>query len=333
MRSKLLLSIATTVAASSAFAADTECGSVTIADMNWKSASFIANLDKFILENGYGCDVELVPGDTVAAITSMVEKGEPDIAPELWTNSAKDVIDKAVSEKKLSIASASLSDGGEEGFWVPEYMVKKYPEVATIEGVIKHADKFPHPESDSKSGFFGCPAGWSCQISNQNLFKAMNLADAGFEFVDPGSAAGLDGSLSRAYERQEPWFGYYWAPTALLGKYKMVKVDFGKTDVEEFTTCTTQENCLDPKVTMYPPSPVFTVTTSEFENRAPGAFSYLKQRSFKNDNMSSLLAWMEENQADGQYGAEYFMFNNEAVWSKWVDAETKAKLIKALDSL
>jgi glycine betaine/proline transport system substrate-binding protein len=166
------------------------------------------------------------------------------------------------------------------------------------------------------------------------LFKALKLGEAGFELIDPGSAAGLSGSLSRAYERKEPWVGYYWAPTALLGKYKMVKVDFGSgIDEEEFTTCTTQENCLNPKVTMYPPAPVHTLTTTNFEKRAPEAFAYLSKRSFKNNDMNALLAWMEDNQADGQYAAENFMFNNEETWSKWVDAPTKAKLIKALDEL
>ena len=37
----------------------------------------------------------------------------------------------------------------------------------------------------------------------------------------PGSAAGLDGSIAKAYENKEPWLGYYWAPTAILGKYPM----------------------------------------------------------------------------------------------------------------
>jgi len=35
------------------------CGDVTIAEMNWASAEFMANVDKIILEEGYGCSVEL----------------------------------------------------------------------------------------------------------------------------------------------------------------------------------------------------------------------------------------------------------------------------------
>ena len=80
--------------------AESECGKVTIADMNWSSASLIANVDRFILEHGYGCEAELLPGDTMPTSTSMIEKGEPDIAPEMWSNSVKELIEKAVSEKR-----------------------------------------------------------------------------------------------------------------------------------------------------------------------------------------------------------------------------------------
>ncbi len=66
------------VAASS----DTTCGDVTIADMNWNSATLMAHVDQFILEHGYGCDTSLVPGDTMPTGVSMTEKGQPDIAPE-----------------------------------------------------------------------------------------------------------------------------------------------------------------------------------------------------------------------------------------------------------
>ena len=112
-----------------------ECGKVTIADMNWNSATLLANVDSFILQHGYGCETDLVPGDTMPTGTSMVEKGEPDIAPEFWSNSMKAALDRGVEEGRIQYAGTSFSDGGEEGFWVPEYMVKKDPSLATIEGI------------------------------------------------------------------------------------------------------------------------------------------------------------------------------------------------------
>ncbi|SNY90146.1 glycine betaine/proline transport system substrate-binding protein [Cohaesibacter sp. ES.047] len=329
MKRLLLAALMLSGSALSSNAAD--CGKVTIADMNWSSATLIANVEKIILTQGFGCDAELIPGDTMPTGASMTEKGEPDIAPEFWSNSMREVIDKGVEEGRLAIAGKSLSDGGEEGFWVPNYMVEKEPSLATIEGVIEHADLFPHPEDDTKSAFYGCPAGWNCQISSGNLFRAMNLEDAGFEIVDPGSGAGLSGSIAKAYERGEGWFGYYWAPTAVLGKYQMTKVDFGSgIDEEEFKGCTTQNDCADPKVTMYPPSLVQAITTGEFAKNNPEIMDFLGKLSFTNKEMNALLAWMEDNQADGEIAGIYFLKNHEDKWTEWLSDDMAAKVKAAV---
>ncbi|MEL0630276.1 ABC transporter substrate-binding protein [Psychromonas aquatilis] len=311
-----------------------ECGKVTIADMNWNSATLIAHVDRFILEHGFDCDAELVPGDTMPTGSSMIEKGQPDIAPEFWSNSMRDALDKGVAEGRIAYAGQTLIEGGEEGFWVPAYMVEKEPSLATIEGIKANAKLFKHPEDPEKSAFMGCPAGWNCQISTSQLFKALNLEASGFELLDPGSGAGLSGSIAKAYEREEAWFGYYWAPTSVLGKYDMVKVDFGSgIDKEEFETCTTQIDCLEPKVTMYPPSAVESVVTAEFAERAPEVIEYLNARSFTNDQMNGLLAWMEDEQADGEYAVEHFLSDYESTWSAWVDTATADKIKKALAEL
>ncbi|HEY9078497.1 ABC transporter substrate-binding protein [Magnetovibrio sp.] len=314
--------------------ASAACGKVTISDMNWPSASLMANVDKLILHHGFGCDAELVPGDTMPTGTSMIEKGEPDIAPELWSNSFADALNKGVAEKRLRVAGASLSDGGEEGFWVPEYLVKKDPSLATIAGIKKNAKMFKHPEDPDKSAFIGCPAGWNCQITSGHLFKALKLADAGFELVDPGSAAGLDGSIAKAYERQQPWFGYYWAPTAILGKYKMVKVDFGVgVDLKHWQDCISQAECADPKPSMYPSSPVNTVTTESFAEKSPEAYAFLTKRAFTNAAMNELLVWVEDNQADGETSAVYFLKNHPAQWTPWVSKAVAAKVKAAVSNM
>lgn len=330
LASSLLLTCATL---STSVYAD-ECGKVTIADMNWNSATLVANVDRFILEHGFGCEAELVPGDTMPTGAAMIEKGQPDIAPEFWSNSMKEALDKGVAEGRIRYAGVTLSDGGEEGFWVPAYMVEKDPTLATIAGIKANAKLFEHPEDPTKSAFMGCPAGWNCQISSSNLFDAMKLADDGFELIDPGSGAGLAGSIAKAYERKEAWFGYYWAPTGVLGKYKMVKVDFGSgIDIKQFKECITQEDCLTPKPTMYPPSAVDSVVTESFAKKAPEALAYIAGRSFTNAQMNTLLAWMEDQQADGEYTAEYFLKNYEDTWSKWVDTATAEKVKKALSAL
>jgi glycine betaine/proline transport system substrate-binding protein len=306
------------------------CGKVSIADMNWASATLMAHVDAFILEHGYGCDTDIVTGDTMPTGTSMVEKGEPDIAPEFWTNNFKEALAKGIAEKRLIVLGDALSDGGEEGFWVPDYLVAKDPSLATIEGVIKNAKMFTHPEDPEKSAFMTCPAGWGCQVTNGHLYEALNLEGAGFDLVDSGSGAALAATIAKAFERKQPWFGYYWAPTSVLGKYNMVKVDFGVTDRDHFDKCLTQEICENPKPSMYPPSPVKTLAVQSFVDREPGGAKYLSNRSYSNALMNGLLAWGEENQADGDTAAAHFLNTHSDVWKTWVPANIAVKVSKSL---
>ncbi|WP_407816944.1 glycine betaine ABC transporter substrate-binding protein, partial [Staphylococcus aureus] len=83
--------------------------------------------------------------------------------------------------------------------------------------LFKHPELFPSPEDKSKGAVFNGPQGWGGTVVTAQLFKAFGGEKAGFTLVDTGSAAGLDGSIAKAYEAKQPWVGYYWAPTSLLG--------------------------------------------------------------------------------------------------------------------
>ena len=76
--------------------ANAGCGKVVVASQNWASAELMAEVDKVILEKGYGCEVELIPGATMPTFTSMDEKGAPDMNPEQWANAVYTPLNKAV---------------------------------------------------------------------------------------------------------------------------------------------------------------------------------------------------------------------------------------------
>nr|WP_245884317.1 ABC transporter substrate-binding protein [Hartmannibacter diazotrophicus] len=308
-----------------------DCGRVTIANMNWASAEVLSWIDQIILEKGYGCDAELVPGDTQPTITSMMEKGEPDVAPEAWINSYRESLDKAVAEGRLFYASESLSDGGDEGWWVPKYFAEAHPEIKSVPDAMQHPELFPAPEDPSVGAVYNCPAGWGCQTITTNLFKANKGKDHGFILVDTGSAAGLDGSIAKAYEREQPWLGYYWAPTSILGKYEMVKLDMGVPhDKAEWDACTSVTDCADPKPNDFAKSEVFTVVTKRFKEAGGPAYDYLTKRSWHNPTVNKLLAWMADNQATGEDGAKYFLKNSPDVWTQWVSPEAAEKIKAAM---
>jgi glycine betaine/proline transport system substrate-binding protein len=322
---KILVSASFTAFAAPALAED--CGSVSVAEMNWASAGVAAWVDKIILEAGYGCDVELVTGDTMPTFTSMNEKAEPDMAPELWVNAVKVALDKAVEEDRMVIAAPMLSDGGVEGWWIPKYIADAHPDIKTVEDALAHPELFPAPEDPSRGAVYNCPAGWNCQISTENLFKAYDAESKGFDLIDTGSAAGLDGSIANAYEREQGWLGYYWAPTSVMGKYEMVALDAGvPNDKEMWDACTSQADCADPKPNAYPVSDVFTVVTKGFAEKAGVAMEYVKTRKWDNQTVGQLLAWKDENQGSNEDTAYYFLTNNKEMWTKWLPEDVAAKV-------
>jgi glycine betaine/proline transport system substrate-binding protein len=318
-------------AAAPAAAHAAACGKVTVANMNWQSAEVLAQIDAVILAKGYGCEVELVPGDTMPTLTSMMEKGDPDVAPEAWVNAVREPLDQAVAQGKLHYAAKSLTDGGIEGWWIPKYVADAHPEIKTIDDALDHPELFPAPEAKGKGAVYNCPSGWNCQITTGNAFKAWDAARKGFVLVDTGSAAGLDGSIAKAFERKEGWLGYYWAPTSILGKYELVKLDAGVPhDEKAWQACNAKLDCEHPVKSDWARAEVYTVVTDRFKQAGGPAYDYLARRGWDNETVNGLLAWMSDNQASGEDGARHFLKEQPAVWEAWVTPEVAEKVKAAL---
>jgi len=304
-----------------------------MSDMNWPSATLMANVDKIILEEGYGCKLEMIPGATTATFATMNEKGEPHVAPELWTNAIAEPLEKAMAEGRLHSAIEGPITGLGEGWWVTPETLQRNPEFKTALDILKRPDLFPDKEDPSKGAFIGCPAGWGCQLTNQNLFVAFEMEKKGWVLVDPGSQAGLDGSMAKAAQRGDNWFGYYWSPTAMIGKYGMKPIPFGVPYIgdEHWNGCIAKgpEGCSDPKPSAWTTSVVQTIVTPEIKSNAK-LMEYFGKRIYPGPVMNGMLVYMDDNQANGADAALEFLEKHEDVWTKWVSSDVAAKVKKSL---
>ena len=319
----LSAALAACIAPGVAMAQD-DCGEITIAEMNWASAGIVVAVSNFLLEQGYGCDVTIVPSDTTPAVTSLSENNEPDIVPEMWPNSAGDAYKQIKADGKIVELTSVLDPGGVEGWWIPTYLAEAHPELTTIEGVMENPDLV--------GGMFNnCPDGWGCRIVNDNLIRAMNLEDSGIEIFNHGSGETLATSMASAVESEEPWFGYYWGPTTPLGKFDMTKVSLGE-EIPAAQTANQNANSPEAAVTEFATAPILTVVTKEFQESHPEVTELMSNVQFKTDQMSSLLAWMDENNATSEEAAVYFLSTNTDVWQAWVNEDARQRLSNLLDN-
>ncbi|WP_336365730.1 ABC transporter substrate-binding protein [Marinobacter sp. C2H3] len=315
---KKLASAALLCAATLPGLAQADCGEVSITEMNWASASIVTNVAKFIMEQGYGCDVTVVPSDTVPAVTSVAENGEPDIVTELWLNSAGEAYTRLEKQGKVVRLGKVLDPGGVEGWWIPTYLATEHPELKTIEGVMAHPDWVG-------GRFNNCPDGWGCRVVNDNLIRALDLESSGIKVFNHGSGETLATSMASAIENQEPWFGYYWGPTIPLGKYDMTRVSLGeyKKKVHEANQNPDTPN---PGVSEFPAAPILTAVTTDFQDREPAVADMLSKMTIKTATMSSLLAWKSQNNASAEEATVHYLTENPDVWSGWLNDAAREKL-------
>ena len=303
----------------SANVAKADCGEVSIGAMGWASGESITALAAFVLEQGYGCSVKVVPTDTVPAVTSLAENGQPDIVPEVWKNSAPAYAGLEDSGKVIT-ASDVFANGGEEGWWIPTSLANKHPELKTIKGILEN------PELVG-GRFHNCPVGWGCRIVNDNLKVVHALEANGVEVFDHGSGANLGASIASAFADDAPWFGYYWGPTAVLGKYEMTRVDIGNINAEQHAINQKADSPASSLgVSGFPSAPVLNAVTADLAKREPAVFKFVQNMSFPNDVISKMLAWKEANNASADEAAAWVLSNHTDMVLGWVDADARKKL-------
>lgn len=321
-----ILAASTALAApQAALAADCgTAGTITVAEMTWLSASTLAHVTQKILADGYGCDAQLVPGDTVPTATSMLTRSEPSIAPELWVSTTQAIWDQMMEKGNVYKAGDIFASGGEEGLWVPDYILADHPEIQSIEDLKANWQVFEDASAPGKGRLYNGPPGWGSEVIITNYYKALGLEET-FELFSPGSGENLKASIARQVARKEAFVGYYWGPSDVIGKYKLVLLKTPTFDREAFT-CLTDANCADPQVTGWAVGEVAVAVVSKLKDQAPDVAEFLSRLQVPNQQISEVLAWGDDNSATPEELAVHFLKNHEETWTAWVPAEVAEKV-------
>jgi len=294
---------------------------VTFAGQNWESNLVLLEIERFIMEKGYGCQTEAVPVEAIMALMAL-ESGDLDIVPEVWTNSLKDVWGKAVATGKVRRFGDLFT--GRESWFIPRYTAERLPELKHVADLPKYKAHFKDPEDPSKGRIYGCPAGWFCEIVNANLHKALGLQDS-FNLFSPGSGPTQKAAVTAAYQRQEDIVFYYWEPTALIGTLDLVALQFPPYDHVVFQ-CLTDPDCADPKPSAFFDNPVFTAVSSKFAQAAPALALFLSKVTMPAPLLNKALAYMESTAGEPDAVARWFLQHHIQIWMPWVPADVAARV-------
>lgn len=332
LRSALLTSLGVVAATHQALASETKCEidrPVVFAGLDWDSNAFHTAVASFIVENGYGCKTDSIPGSSIPLLNGMA-KGDIDITMEVWKDNVIDVWNKGLATGKVVDLGSNFSDAV-QAWYVPKYLVEGDNAPAnglkSVSDLPKFKTLFKDPEEPSKGRFYSCIAGWSCETVNTKKLAAYGLSEHFVNFR-PGTGAALNAAIESNIKRKKPIVFYYWGPSWIMGKLgnQLVQLEEPVFDKAIWDKLNNSDN--PTKATAYPLADVRIGANKKFVDSAPQLAEFLKQYTTDSALVSKALSYMQTNEASIEETAEHFLTNNEDKWTQWVPADV-AKRVKA----
>ncbi len=334
--SAVIASLSMGLPESSAFAQTCEISRpVMFGDLDWDSAVFHNAVARFIIEKGFGCKTDALPGSTVPIFSGVV-RGDIDIVMEVWSGNKPQVWVKGLEDKKVLDIGANFDDAVQR-WYVPRYLVEgaKAPAkgLKSVADLPKYKALFRDPEEPSKGRFYNCIAGWECEVINDRKLRAYGL-DADYVNFRPGTGAALAAAIESAIKRKRPILFYYWEPTWLMGKLGNQVVPLQEPTYDEaiWQALMDSGNVKGVrKATAYPPSKIVIGVNADFARQAPQIVAFLSAYRTSSAMTSAALASMKDNGGSATKAGIDFLKKNEAVWSGWLSSEAAQRVKDALD--
>lgn len=303
---------------------------VHFADLNWESGSLITEVLRFIVENGYDVPTDTLPGTTITLETALA-KNDIQVIAEEWAGRSPVWI-KAQAEGKV-LGVGDTVKGATEGWWVPEYVVKGdpargiaalAPELHSVQDLARYKDVFKDPEAPGKGRFLNSPIGWTSEVVNKQKLKAYGLSDSYVNFRS-GSGAALDAEIASSIRRGKPILFYYWSPTPLMGRYKLIQLQEPPFDAKAWQTLTDADNP-NPLPTRSLASKLSIGVSMPFQQQYPQITSFFAKVDFPIDALNSALAQMSKKHTLPREAAQAFLKAHPEVWKAWLPVDVAQKV-------
>lgn len=338
----LIVCLATAIAGmlSAALAQEADCGRydrpIVFAELDWDSVQVHNAIARHILEEGYGCRTDAIPGSNIPMLQGMI-RGDIDVIMEILLDNIPGFWDRAIEADQVRDLGINFPDSN-QGWFVPRYVVEgdsergiepMAPDLRSVHDLPEYKDLFRDPERPNKGRFYNCILGWNCEEINNAKLEAYGLNDYYTNFR-PGTGVALASSLEGAYLRGEPWFGYYWGPTWVLGKldmYQLEEPEYTEECWEQLLDTSTPpgEGCA------YPLSENIVGVNSRFADAVGDEIiDFLTAYETTNALISGLLAYMQDNDETPEGAARHFLETNRDAWTKWVPADVQERVESSL---
>lgn len=298
---------------------------LVLADIGWDSIRFHNAVAGHIIKEVYGLEWEETSSSTPIGWQAL-QSGEIDILMETWSENIsyynEDISKGAVLEVSINF------DDNAQGLYVPYYVIHgdsargiapMAPDLKTVKDLLNYPELFKDAEEPAKGRIYGAIPGWEIDDIMRNKHEAYGL-DEKFTYFSPGTDAALAASIAAAFEKGEAWVGYYWEPTWISGKYKLVLLEDEPYDEAKYADGLTE--C--------PTNTVTICVTPSLKEDYPEIYEFLSKYQTSSELIAQALAYMQETNCDYPTAAKWFISNNLDLVSGFIPADKVKDLSSSL---
>lgn len=280
-----------------------KCGAVTLADNPWIGYEADVAVVSYVLNNKLHCTV------SIKHLTEQVSwqgfsTGQVDAILENWGHA--DLAKQYITTTHAAVDLGSDGLTGVIGWYVPPWMVQKYPDITNWKNLNKYASMFKTSESGGKGQLLdGDP---SYVTNDAALVKNLHL---NYKVVEGGSETALIQSFRAAQKNKTPLLAYFYSPQWFLNEVPLVKVNLPKYTVG----CDTVAS----KVACdYPAYNLNKVVSSTFANSGSPAVTMIKNFSWSNQQQNTVSKMLAVDKLSDDAAAKKWVDSNPSVVSSWL---------------
>lgn len=288
-------------------------GLIRFHDGQYMENSLQAHLMKEIV-NSIGGKAEVVVGDGATGMTEMC-KSDNLVSMDWWRWQYEEGWQEYVVRKKCVIEVGTSDYHGEEGWYVPTYVIKgdpergikpMCPELPDWKALNKCVDVFKTAETAPKGQYMSGAESWAPAYGDPQRIENLGL---NYEMVFAGSEAALFAELNRAYVQGEPWLGLMWRPNYMTHKYDLTRVEFPPH---------TKECWGKTYACQWPETIIYQVASDGIQSQHPTVWKILQNYDLNDAQLHALQSLVVDDGLSIEAAATTWLEDNPKVWRAWL---------------
>ncbi|MFI7585713.1 ABC transporter substrate-binding protein [Spongisporangium articulatum] len=281
----------------------TSCGDVRIAVQPWVGYDANVAVVNYLLRRQLDCKVTLVPNDETKSWSALAA-GKVDVILENWGHD--DLKKKYIDTDKVAVEAGLTGNRGVIGWYVPKWMVSKYPGITDWKNLNQYSDLFVTPESGGKGQLLlGDP---SFVTNDKALVKNLDLD---YQVVYAGDEDKLIAAFRAAAADRTPLIGYFYSPQWLLSEVDLVNVQ-----LPAYTP-----GCdADPKTVTcgYQPFDLDKIMNRTFAYSGSPAVDLVTNFQWTDADQNQVARSITEGGLSPDQAAKKWLDAHPSVWKKWL---------------